>query len=409
MNKNFSVALLSCLFVTGAVALTIWSTTAEAQSEKKPYKLVRLKDGREFKGVVTRTATTIRVETKYGAQVYPLEQVESITDIQRPKDVYLEKLSKIDSSDAEALYGLAKWVWDKHGEDLELLKSARRNLTDALKLKKDYTRAGLLSKQIDGKIKFLEEGEPGKPPGPEAQFADTDLVSERDILWIRLMELDKGDHVTIRYKNKALQRYIQSIRGQAIDDWDRRGKERRFLALPRRLQVMEILRNKRDDTELLKDIHITSDPRFMLDFRTKIWPIVRQSCAAGNCHGGARPNGGMKLFVISGKNDRVDYTNFVILSGLLVKNHRLLNRQNPANSLLLQFGLNRKVAKVDKRHPREIPPIFSSIEATRYKIVSDWIKGLKGPMHPNYHLKYKPPFGMKLETSGRVDILGPNK
>lgn len=203
----------------------------------------------------------------------------------------------------------------------------------------------------------------------------------------------------IQYKNKALKRYVDGMRGRQIDNWDLLRKERKFLAQPRNVQVMEILRNKQDDAKLLQDIHVMSDPRFMNDFRSRVWPILQKSCAAANCHGGPEANGGLKFFVLSGTNSRVEYTNFLIISGWRKGKSRLLDRQNLESSLILQYGLNRRVSQ--KPHPVEIPPVFTNTRAANYRRVHKWMRSLQKPLSPDYHIHAGyAPAGMKLDTSG---------
>jgi hypothetical protein len=169
-------------------------------------------------------------------------------------------------------------------------------------------------------------------------------------------------------------------------------------------QVMEIRRNRRDDTELLKDIHVAQDPKFMTDFRSRIWPIIEKNCATANCHGGPEPAGGLRFFVFPGQSVRRDYTNFLIVSGWKNGRSRLLERQNIQSSLILQYGLNRKVSK--KWHPGPpITPVFTSIRAANYRRVRDWMASLVKPLAPDYHIHpgYRPA-GMTLDTSGNPDM-----
>jgi hypothetical protein len=84
----------------------------------------------------------------------------------------------------------------------------------------------------------------------------------------------------------------------------------------------------------------------------------------------------------------------------------IIDRQKVSDSLLLQYGLNSKVSK--RPHPQvggsDIKPAFLTTRVASYRNISRWISSLVGPMGPNYHLSYKPPFGMKLNTSGMPDM-----
>lgn len=331
-------------------------------------------------------------------------------EITKAQNDYLEQRRTIKVGDPDALFKLAEWVWEKYPDNIELLDNAGMDLKEALRLKSDHLRAKLLLVQVTEKIKFLKKKTAPKKTGGirKPVISDKYLLSDRDILWVRLMEyrptLDKK--ISIKFKNRVLKRYTDSMRGSEDDGWDIIGKDGRFYKMPYWKRMDEILRNRPDDTSLLQDIHITRDPKFMVDFRSKVWPVVQQGCASVNCHGGQQPKGGLKFFTTASKNRKVDFTNFVILSGFSSGGKRLINRQGVEKSLLLQYGLNSKVSK--NLHPQvngvDIKPTFLSMKSGSYKNIRKWIAFLEGPLAPNYHLKYKPPFGMKLNTSGLPDL-----
>lgn len=322
---------------------------------------------------------------------------------------YLEKRRTIKASDPDALFKLAEWVWEKYPNNLDMLENASLDLKDVLKLKSNHTRAELLQRQVIAKIKILKKKTGSKVTGgvKRPTISEKYLLSDRDILWVRLKEywptLDKK--VSIRFKNRVLRRYVDSMRGSEDDGWDKINKEKRFYKMPFWKRMDEILRNYPDepgDEKLLKDIHITRDPKFMVTFRSKVWPVVQQNCASINCHGGSQGVGGLKLFPKINKSVKVDFTNFIILSGFRKGRRSMIDRQKIERSLLLQYGLNSKVS--EDLHPqvggRDIRPAFLSTKSASYRNITNWIASLVGPMAPNYHLKYKPPFGMKLHTSG---------
>ncbi|MCD4824606.1 MAG: hypothetical protein K8S55_08365 [Phycisphaerae bacterium] len=425
MNSKRFLSRICCFFLLACLVAGFGPAKAYAQEKKPKPKVcvVKLRDGTEVKGAVTKTDKGIRVETPTAVREFKKEEVVSITEaVVTPHQEYQERLSKIDIKDAKALYGLAQWVFPKHGRNLKLLKAARKNLEDALKLDKDYVRAKLLLRQINARIKTLEDKTPKPPVDKDKKIKD--LVSQRDILWIRLLELrldppkaeDRG--IKIQYvkdqkgpKGKtALQRYVTSMIGQERSNWDRKGKRKNFLSWPRWRQVQEILENREEDVDLLRDIHVQRDPKFMIEFRSKIWPLIRKNCAQSNCHGGSKPKGGLKFFVSSSASEKADYTNFIILSGYQKKHQRLLSRQSPQDSLLLQYGLNREVSKnphplLNPKNPKSvITPMFQNNRAANYRMILEWTKKLRGPLLPDYHLKYKVPPGLDLDLSGKADL-----
>lgn len=404
------VVLVLCITLAG-VALTTAQDALPGQIDTTGTQRVTLKDGRMMTGTIEMEGTQIKLTTDDGREfTFTRDEIASIRNVVTPKADYLRRRMTIDAADPQALYGLAEWAWENHRDNAEVLELARDDLRRAMDEKKDFKLAELLQKQITGKLKLLQRGG-GEVirTGAARGLLQEELLSDRDILWVRLMEMNPDQRgLKIVYKNRALQRYIDSMRGQQLSNWDRPGKEEHFLGMPRNRQVAEILRNMPENWDLLKDIHIESDPRFMQWFRSRIWPLVKNSCAQANCHGGPSPKGNLRFFPVPGRSDRVDYTNYVILSGWQKNGKWLIDRNNPEDSLLLQFGLNPMISK--NRHPgtgndtREFPVLFTNQRSQGYRRVLEWIRSLKGPMHPNYHLNWKPPHNMPVDASGRAAI-----
>jgi len=231
------------------------------------------------------------------------------------------------------------------------------------------------------------------------------VLFRSDVFWVRLMELRKDDkRIGVRFVNNAQNRFIEAMEGSGLPGWESLRAKKKFRKQPPFKKAQEMLREMPNNTELLKDIHVMGEPKFFIGFRRTAWPKVRQFCAATQCHGGPKVKGGLKFLVYPGNtNKKVDYTNFIILVGSSSRGRPLIDRDDAANSLLLQYGLTTKVAKF--KHPKingqAIKQAFSSVNDPSYKATLKWIKSLKGPVPPDYHLEYIPPFGMKLNTSGR--------
>ncbi len=148
----------------------------------------------------------------------------------------------------------------------------------------------------------------------------------------------------------------------------------------------------RNNESVKNDILIKSDPRFMVDFRRRIWPIIATYCATASCHGGDKPMGGLRLFNIPGKNEKIDYMNFLILDRAY--HHReMIDRDHKEMSLLLQFGLPAEQAQY--RHPIEIKIAYATRRARNYRRVLEWIESLKGPPHPDYRVGFRIPWAPK--------------
>ena len=169
--------------------------------------------------------------------------------------------------------------------------------------------------------------------------------------------------------------------------------------LPPIAQAYRIREEFPEDYSWLNDIVVKTDPKFMVDFRNKVWPIVKEQCATPECHGGSKFNGGYRLFNPAFRNERIDYTNFVILDGApTMGGRRLIDRDRSDDSLILQFGLPEEQARV--HHRKSITYVFPSRDAGTYKTVRDWVDALTYPPHPKYELKYQMPVPAKSDMGG---------
>jgi len=367
-------------------------------------KTVTLKDGRKITGEVTKTDDGYQIKRKYGVVVVSKDQVVSIEDVTTPQEQYRQRLAKIDRKSPQDHYELGRWAF-RTG----LLEIARNELEAALKLKGDYERAKLLLRRVEARIeadskktpKTVATGPTTGPAGPvtgKVVLRPEWLVGQEDIYRIRLEELRENDKATIVFRNDVIKRFIKMMRG--VGDFRDRGFEKRFQAASRLDKVRYIRQNvDRDNSEIKDDIIIKSDPAFMMDFRTKIWPTVARYCATAACHGGTKPRGGFKLFNVAGKNEKIDYTNFLILDGFTTKQgRRMIDRNNREESLLLQCGLPEELAKF--KHPHKITTPYADRKSANYVRVLQWIRSLEGGLHPSYRVKYTPPFGMKLNFGG---------
>jgi hypothetical protein len=362
-------------------------------------KKLTLTDGKQVVGEVTKTDTGYNVKTKYGTFQYTFDQVASVADVGTPQDEYQQRLAKIDANSAQDHFELAKWAWANGMADTALAE-----VQQALKLKPGNDEYDALRRQIEAKIKSAPapttRGGPAsttKNGGEKVDLAHA-MLSDQDIAAIRLAELSLDDRVTesasVEFKNKCKDRVKANMNAQ---------DQRAFDRLAAIDQARFMLKNfAASDAALLTDIVIKSSPKVMSDFHSKIWPVLVNNCASTACHGGEKGKGALKLFNNGGDKDKVEYTNFVLLDGYVSKDgQRMLDRDHPERSLLLQYGLPAADAQV--KHPVvDLPnPPFRSAKSDVYQKVEDWIGELKMP-HPDYPLKYQPPAGMTLNFGSDV-------
>lgn len=392
------IALVSCVCLLAVVAL-------QAQQQT-----LRLKDGRSFTGDVTQTAQGYQVKVSQGGgymvYTFPADQVQDVVAAVDPKEEYNKRREKADLNSATDLYNLAEWAMNNG-----MLKQAQTDVQAALKINPNDPKSSILLRQINDQLKreavattvAPRTSEPVVVPGAAPKTGSELLVSEQDINRIRIQELRKDDTgVAIEFRNDILNRFVRAMRGkQGFKDIN---DEDRFMALSRLEQVLSIRRewDRNADVTWMDDIAIKSDPRFMLDFRQKVWPTVAQFCATNECHGSDTGKGGLKLFNPPTMTEAILYTDFVILDGVATRGGRPIDRDYPDKSLILQYGLPRKTAQL--RHPMEIRYAYTAWESANFQTTLKWITALERNPHPEYHLTYKAPYGMKFQTGVTINI-----
>lgn len=389
MTRKLVLLASACL-----VSLAVIASQMPAQAAKGDVKTVKLKNGRELTGEVTSTESGYQIKIVKGDSSQTVsvlkEQVDQIVDVVDPLKEYKDRLAKIDPKKADARYELAKWAFDK-----KLYDQALENAEAAIAIDKGHIEAPILIRQIKA---LAPTTATTKPDGPTATKPDADadkaMLGDDDINRIRLAELRDGERgIQIEFAKGLIDRYVEAKRGS--ENFETVAQVNAFRNKAKLEQALAIRKDHGDEADWMDGITVKSDPKFMVDFRNKVYPVVSNFCASPECHGGAKAHGALKLFNPSVKNEKVLYTNFVLLDGYRSEAGRLINRDSIEESLLLKFGLPAASSQV--QHPKKIKQAFESRDDQKYKDVYSWIRALQPPPHPDYRLKYQPPAGMKLD------------
>ena len=377
MSKKTLLPLVGCLLIA-AIAFG-------------DLKTITLKDGRKYTGEISRTRDgfTIKIgQISFGVDA---NEVVSIVDVMTPELMYRKKLKEIDPNSANDHLLLGQWAIKQNS-----LEIARDELDAALRIDPNLEKASLLKGLVDDWIRQAVREKDIRPGGPSSLGAipvrPEWLVTKEDIYRIRVEELRPDDTVVIEFRNKVLDRFMKTMQGR--EGWEQPQGEKAFRRFRRAQKVNYILSKiDRDNSAIKDDIIIRSDPKFMQEFRKRVWPVVSKSCATMSCHGGIDHGAKFKLFNFPGRNERIEYTNFLLLDMVEQDGLKMIDRDRPENSMLLQYGLPRNLARYP--HPGQVTPAYRSPSDASYRRVMAWIRSLKGPIHPSYRVKYKPPAHMR--------------
>lgn len=404
---------------TGLIVLVLAVVITAAVSDKP--QVLTLKDGREFTGVITKTTTGYQIKMKFSVLIFAKDQVASITDVVKPEDEYKRRLKAINANDPRAHLSLAQWAYKARLVDtayrVRMLKIAKKELETALKLDKELEMAKLLLRRVKADLqRTTRPAETQITTEPnnvgDGKILEEWLVSLEDIYRIRIAEfkVEKDGEgrvdasAAVMFRKNVLKRFIAMMQGQS-EDFD----ARKFQGMSLFNKLKTIL-TETEEESILKDVVLKRDPWVMREFRGAIWRIVVSRCGTLTCHGAPKGQGKFKLLNVGARNERIDYSNFLILSQYAKGQGRMLDRDNISESLLLHYGLPLDDEKVKYKHPRKKklnPPPYASVTNGNYLRIQKWIGSLRGPPYGgNYDVKYQAPFGPAPQAPLKLDLDG---
>ncbi|HEX2973542.1 MAG TPA: hypothetical protein VHP11_14500, partial [Tepidisphaeraceae bacterium] len=345
---------------------------------------VRTRDGRTIEGDVTEKDSEVIVTTKAGSVTLATTDVASITYASTIKEQYQQRLAALPkAAGAKAHVELAQWLYDNKEYTL-----ARAELDRALELDANNADAATLKQAVERSMMWERE----KQKNAGTQLADEDAAGTRpsarerrlldadQINAIRQGELQESDRVRVRLDGDLRRRYLQQANIEPA----------KFAVLPDGQKALDILKN--GTPEMRRDVRILSDPAPLMRFKLRIQPIVLNGCATINCHGGT--NAGSFQLYNPANNEATTYTNFYILTqynpqlGGAV--HRSIDRQQPADSLIAQYGLPRDQAQLAHPSVQGLAAVFRGTRDPKYLEVIDWIQSLT-PLAPDYGIVFRLP------------------
>src|ERR1043166_4224143 len=239
---------------------------------------------------------------------------------------------------------------------------------------------------------------PGESADEEAGSSRLRKLTHEEILKLRFLELRgarqgataRPEPITVRLDNKLVDEFLTSMEGdnaflslmggQDNPNYTMESAKADFRKLTSAQKVHLMAAEK--GAAFAEKIQISSDTEVFVEFRKRVMPAILQGCATSGCHAiGSGEEVKFELFKDPKKTPETTYANFIVLNDLQVDGMPLLNRSNPANSLLLSYMLPPKDVKADMRHPgkAEFRPIFQSKTGMGYRRIESWIQSLNDP------------------------------
>ncbi|MCC6683030.1 MAG: hypothetical protein IT445_19185 [Phycisphaeraceae bacterium] len=330
----------------------------------------------------------------------PRADIEKIEKLRTPQEEYDQRRAALANDDYEGRYQLAYDMFDK--------KNYTQSLTELAALKTDFPdqqiaidRLTLLVNQRM-KLEQMEQQKPANVTSPSTSTitpattpstsqptepAQAEYLTEQQINIIRLWELPtdlEAAKPRVFVPKEALDELFSKYQS---DDQVPKGFEaqRAFRTRPGWQQLELIFQIKARD--LYDKVQIREDPAPLREFRRTINPAY--VARFFRTHFGTGQIEGLKLLAHDIGSTAEAYTNFYIISTAEHAGHKFIDRDQPAESLLLQWGLPREDAKYPAPETSGWRPFFHGLDDPIYANYLQWIDSLYD--RPDYGITYPPP------------------
>jgi hypothetical protein len=386
------------------------------------------RDGRSSEGEFVEQDSKVVVVILGGhRQPIPRTEIAGVRPLAPIAERFEALRSATADDDAEGILQLAEWIRSRGRLDLALAEVERvlafqRNNRDALELRTVITeqaRLDALRKQ-----RTQQSGEPPTKPSqakpkpettpkkskPNTSNARTDgfpLLSADEINILRVFEVDMNDPPRMLIKRDVIDRFLANYAGKNVPGRGSvpstpEGRQQFLQQTPAQILSWFFDLQAR---EFYNDVRVREDPRAFKLFRDNVnltW--LHNRCATNRCHGGTQAG---RLWLTNNNPASVEsaYTNFFILERFRTADGKpLINYTEPANSPLLQMGLQKDRARI--QHPAvagmehwDTP--FKSEQDDRFLRAVEWIRAMY-PRRTEYPVAYVPPDPTKIPPPPRA-------
>jgi hypothetical protein len=222
-----------------------------------------------------------------------------------------------------------------------------------------------------------------KPKGP----VKTRLVTPAEINHVRQLEHPQTEQVQVQFINDVKHRYQQNS-GIAAQEFNK---------MTPLEQAHEILAN--GGTKMHSDVLIKTDPASLGQFKRDVQRNILPGCATTACHGTFGKAGNFFLHNPAAKEPET-YTNFILLQNYPItageknpeqaratidgRDYAMIDRQKPANSLLLLYGLPQKDSPLAHPDAQGYKPMFKGRNDSKYQLIYNWMHDTLAPVAPEY-------------------------
>lgn len=229
---------------------------------------------------------------------------------------------------------------------------------------------------------------PPRQAGPVdlSDMLPTRILAPDDVNIVRVYEVDVNKPPRLDISPDVIRDLITKYGSDHRIPASPEERNRMFSWEPSRLLKLMFDLKARD---LYPRVRVTSEPWSLNLFRTRVhdsWLIP--NCATSQCHGGIDA-GRFFLHRRNSKEERVRYTNLLILLRTPL-DHPLVDFEDPESSLIIQYALPRDEARRPHPDVKGWKAVFAGSARGLKGETMQWIRGMYRP-RPEYPVDYEPP------------------
>ncbi len=379
-------------WLTSALVIAVAATTALAARG-----VVTTNNGQTFEGEIVEEVNSVLV-IRQGIQTrIPRDEIQSMRMVADPVEQIRKDRASLRKDDVAGRIALSRRAFQLREYALarEIAQEAADidpNSTDAADMLLLIRRQVALEQRAS-RVAQAQRTNPIVAGAPSPELAlPIQLLDARDMNALRQAELQAGDEqfIRVRFENDVRRRFASQPQTNA----------RQFAELSAFQQALMIIRE--GDAQMRDDVILMGEPIAIRSFRT-VQRSILNGCATAQCHG-SLAGGNFVLFPLQ-ETEQVTFTNFYLLMKYARINReqpagifggagariRMIDRQRPEQSLLLQYGLPRQFAEIP--HP-DVPgfrPLFVNANDPVYRRVFAWISDGLRPVDVVYDIRYVSP------------------
>jgi hypothetical protein len=358
--------------------------------------VLELKDGRTVKGdLVDENPTMVTISIGGINASFSRSDIEQISYEKTLIDIYQEKRAELEADDYTGRYNLARWLYEQNDPEADQL--AGRELQALLRVQPDNEQAKLLLNMVVDRIRQRQQGgdqaradqprtDGSASDRPDGRPARPKLLTEQQCNLLKIYEIDLSTEPRIVVPRKTAQELLERYRtNDSLREYLGRNGLARFTSLPdyRQLQIMFECQAR----DLYDQVQIREEPAPLQYFRTQINPnlVVRYMLRY------FKPQL-QHIYLVDERPNRIEpaYTNFLMLHRGQLEGRPLIDRDQPRESMLIQWALPREDAQFPAPEVRGWRPYFTGLEDRRLAETEQWIRSMMFPA-PRYPIQFTPP------------------